>query len=76
MKDGWYWHGEGKAPTARAIALARSFPGLYSWHIYPTLEGGVSLEADADGHCWDVRIGPRGGVTIFTVPIPNGASHE
>lgn len=64
MEDGWYWHGEGRAPTTRSLAVARSFDACFpGGHIYPTLEGGIQFEGDANGYAWSIRIGPRGGVT-------------
>lgn len=67
MQDGWY-DGRGKKPTQLAVEIARSFVACFGdAHIYPTLEGGIQIEQDADHHCWEICIGPRGGTTALYV---------
>lgn len=60
LRDGWYWDGEGKEVTRKAIdtayALTSRDPQPY---LYPMLDGGVHVEWD-DG-C-EVKVLPDGTI--------------
>lgn len=76
MEDGWY-DGEGKAPTPQSITVARSFDAAFSGaHVYPTLEGGISLEGDGNGWSWNLIVGPRGGVQVVACDLTRFLSTE
>lgn len=62
IEPGWL-DGDGKAVTATALRIARLLIASPP-RVYPTPEGGVSLEWD-DAIVW---IGPRGGVEFISVP--------
>ena len=66
-EDGWY-DGEGKATTEAAKETVRQRLALSSlsiqYYIYPTVEGGISVEWDTAHGAEDFTIGPNGAEVI------------
>ncbi len=67
LRDGWYNYGESKEITRLAISTAYALTsGDVQPYIYPTPEGGLSVEWDGtDRHAgFDVLVYPDGTIEI------------